>query len=398
MNDETPKKKSLSEISHLFLSDLRDNVTGGVRPKRVPPGAPRPEVSIDLTPAEYARSFGESEASADEPSVELTQPRFSEELDDTNPPAKPITAVIAAHLNGSQPIRVRQYAKHLAASGQRIGMIEIDADEIRISCFDRATPETDLADPMDSCDPRHVTQSLAELAWDVDRWLLVVSDLRPGEARKLLRKVDRWTLLSTCDHDGVVSCYRSIKGLADGHRPKLSLALLNATDEQEAGRVHRKVAGVCQQFLNWPLIAEPAVETAECVGEHAALRCRPPRAASRDAAPHWQAVADFLDRSNGAGEADESIPTNLNTPVIEPRARRRENPGTQATGRCGVPRAGRADRPRTGRTCDDSSSHPRAGDQPPHRHRRRRSHRPGHRRSDRGEHRLGRAEEKPRWA
>ncbi len=30
--DETPKKKSLSEISHLFLSSVRDNATGGAVP------------------------------------------------------------------------------------------------------------------------------------------------------------------------------------------------------------------------------------------------------------------------------------------------------------------------------------------------------------------------------
>src|SRR6476646_4544833 len=90
MSDETPKKRPLSEIGHLFLSSLRDQHLGGVTPpRRLPPGAraqqppqpvdgveqqaaasdatpplpppapARPNVSIDLTPEEFARSFGQ---------------------------------------------------------------------------------------------------------------------------------------------------------------------------------------------------------------------------------------------------------------------------------------------------------------------------------------------------
>ena len=42
--------------------------------------------------------------------------------------------------------------------------------------------------------------------------------VRAPEARSLLRDVSHWTLLTTCDHDGVVSCYRTLKGLSDLHR------------------------------------------------------------------------------------------------------------------------------------------------------------------------------------
>src|SRR4029079_18343742 len=87
MPDETPKKRPLSEIGHLFLSSVRDQHLGGVTPpRRLPPGArghqqpPRPEdhagqpsagtnatppppvnpnVSIDMTPEEFTRSFGQ---------------------------------------------------------------------------------------------------------------------------------------------------------------------------------------------------------------------------------------------------------------------------------------------------------------------------------------------------
>src|SRR3954466_14524826 len=88
MPDDSPKKRPLSEIGHLFLSNVRDQHLGGVTPpRRLPPGAraqqppqpvdgveqqaaasdatspppspARPNVSIDLTPEEFARSFGQ---------------------------------------------------------------------------------------------------------------------------------------------------------------------------------------------------------------------------------------------------------------------------------------------------------------------------------------------------
>src|SRR5881394_91133 len=63
MSDQ-PKKptdnKSLSEISHLFLSSVRDRQTSGApRPIRRPPGAGkmRDDMTIDLTPEEFAHVF-----------------------------------------------------------------------------------------------------------------------------------------------------------------------------------------------------------------------------------------------------------------------------------------------------------------------------------------------------
>src|SRR5436305_1521998 len=63
-----PDGRPLSEIGHLFLSSVRDKQTGGApRPQRKPPGTfaqnpaddasknrPRTDVSIDLTPEEFA--------------------------------------------------------------------------------------------------------------------------------------------------------------------------------------------------------------------------------------------------------------------------------------------------------------------------------------------------------
>src|SRR5262245_15872966 len=106
MSDEQPKKKSLSEISHLFLSSVRDNAAAGnngaPRPKRLPPGAPRPDVSVDLTPEEYAQVYGGG--SAPTPAMEPERPAIA-----------PVSAVIAQHLNGKQFDRVKEYARHLAA-------------------------------------------------------------------------------------------------------------------------------------------------------------------------------------------------------------------------------------------------------------------------------------------
>jgi hypothetical protein len=104
---EEQKKKSLSEISHLFLSSVRDNATGGNRPKRIPPGgervAPRPAVppvprgsmSIDLTPEEYARVIEQGE-SAEQPE---------------RAPVGPILAVICSQFNGQQLDRAREYRR-----------------------------------------------------------------------------------------------------------------------------------------------------------------------------------------------------------------------------------------------------------------------------------------------
>jgi hypothetical protein len=281
MSDQQPKK-SLSEISHLFLSSVRDNATGGVRPKRLPPGAPRPDVSVDLTPEEYAQVFGNSHRNDDREKAAVG----------------PVCAVISAHLNGKQFDRVKDYARHLAAGGKRVGLIEVDASEFRVMCFDRAPADSAAAAAVESFEPRQMAESLEELACDVDRWILLLPNPRTPEARALLRQVEHWVLLSTCDHDGVVSCYRAIKGLADAHRPRLTLALLNPSDEIEAGRVYRKIASVCEQFLHWTMEAESAVQPVADVAEHLVLLCRPNRDKSAVAnAPQWRIVGDFLARA-----------------------------------------------------------------------------------------------------
>ena len=334
--DQPPTKKSLSEISHLFLTSVRDNVTGGSRPTRRPPGSFLPgasqpstataaNVSVDLTPEEFARTFDAA------PRLDALADPAVPSLPDgpvARPSVGPVSALICPQLNGRQAERARDYARHLAAGGDRVGLIEVDAGECRVTCFELAVGD-DAADAADAADATVVadvapfSDGLDELAWDVDRWVLLLPNARLPDARSLLREVNHWTLLSTCDHDGVVSCYRAVKGLADVPRPRLTLALLDATDPEESAKVYRKIAGVCQQFLGWPMTAEPAVEpTDDAVAEHVSLVYRP--RADRGRAPQWRAVADFLARAGDDAAvatpvpaAEEAVPV---TPLPPPAA------------------------------------------------------------------------------
>lgn len=307
MSDAAPNHpdRSLSEISHLFLSSIRDRTTAGAaRPQRTPPPKSGPSDSprksqhtIDLTPEEFAQVWNDDTPQTDD---------GSETADRGLASVPPVTAVIAGHLGGKPIDRVKEYARHLASTGQRIGLIELDASEFRVMLFDR-----DVEGPSDeqtaecSFDPRRMNEVLEELSWDVSRWLMVLPTPRVPEARALLRDSSRWLLLSTCDHDGVIACYRTLKGLTDlwpagpeASRPALSVALLDAPDDEQAQRVADKLINVCRQFLHWPLEAEPAIRPTDRVGEHLVMCCRSTRDKGQLAnAPQWEIMTDFLARS-----------------------------------------------------------------------------------------------------
>jgi hypothetical protein len=305
--DQTPKQpRSISEISHLFLSSVRDKQTGGTsRPVRTPPQkrAATPEAlasqatpSIDLTPEEYAQVF--AGADADHSDAEASEVRIP-----------PVTAVIAQHLNGRAVERVKDYARHLAANGERVGLLEVDGGEVRLMCFERSiapnTGDPNPAEASEEFDGRLITESLAEMSWDLDRWLLVLPNLRSNESRQLLKLVDHWALLSTCDHDGVVSCYRTLKGLANLHAPRMTLALMETASETQAAKVHRKLSGVCLQFLGIELQAEPVVKPTRAVAEHVVAHCRVTSDPAQLAiGAQWLVVADFLSKAKAQG-ADE---------------------------------------------------------------------------------------------
>lgn len=340
-------KKTLSEISHLFLSSIRDKQTNGAaRPKRKgPPSqaqqpAPRTDQSIDLTPEEFAQVYGgqgRDEASAAEaaPPAEPAVRKFA-----------PVSAVIASHLNGKQFDRVKEYARHIAGQVGRVGLIELDASELRLMCFEPGATPGDLADAASATaqsqechDPRQIAEAIEELGWDVQRWVVLLTTPRVPEAKALLKQVDHWVLLTTCDHDGVVSAYRTLKGLIEpGHAPRVTLALLDSPGEPEMVSVYRKLSGVCQQFLGMRLDPEPAVRRSFRIAEHLVLLCRPNRDKAQMAnPPQWAIVSDFLAkaRTAAAGGKDEVVETIDRAPeqdletVSEP-VREMEAPATTA--------------------------------------------------------------------
>ncbi|HEX3356580.1 MAG TPA: hypothetical protein VHS31_06320 [Tepidisphaeraceae bacterium] len=301
MPDQPNSKRSLSEISHLFLSSVRERQTGGAaKPVRKPPTA-KPDVSIDLTPEEFAQVVGQgaAESISAEPG--------------------PVTAILSSHLTEGSFDRAREYAAHLAADGARIGLIECDSSIFRLMCFERSLDSASIEaeEPVmaEGFDVRRMCETLEEMSWDVDHWLLLLPSPRTHEARALLRNIGHWVLLSTCDHDGVVSCYRTLKGLTDLNRPRISLALLDASDEVEAERVFTKLSSVSQQFLSCPLETEPSVRRPTNVVEHLALCCRATRDKSPLATPpQWQLVSDFLARSKSAAPVQKET----TVPHIQP--------------------------------------------------------------------------------
>src|SRR5258706_13776417 len=333
MSDQPKQPRSISEISHLVPSSVREKQTGGmVRPVRTPPKstatpegqAPQATPSIDLTPEEYAQVFAGAEAEVGD-SSELRIP--------------PVTAVIAQHLNGRAVERVKDYARHLAANGERVGLLEVDGGEVRLMCFERSiTPNTGDPEPAEvseEFDGRLITESLAEMSWDLDRWLLVLPNLRSNESRQLLKLVDHWALLSTCDHDGVVSCYRTLKGLANLHAPRMTLALMETASETQAAKVHRKLSGVCLQFLGIELQAEPVVKPTRAVAEHVVAHCHVKSDPAQLAiGAQWLVVADFLSKAKAQGADEKSdvsdskskvtsmdeTPMTQETPTIEAEA------------------------------------------------------------------------------
>lgn len=335
MDDQQPKKKPLSEIGHLFLSDVRDRHLGGApRPQRTPPGgsakaphakpasAPRTDVSIDLTPEEYAQVFGGGAGAAS--MAAGTRAATSQGARRT----PPMTAILGEHLNGKQFARVKEYARHLAAREGRVGLIELDGSEFRLMCFEAdgesaecptVSAATEVA--TEAYDPRAMAEAVEELNFDVDRWLLLVPSPRVLEAQPLLALVDHWVLLTTCDHDGVVSSYRMLKGMADLGRARLTLAVLDAHDEVHAAKVHNKLAGVCEQFLGRALQAEPPVRRAYRVAEHLVMLCRPNRdKAQLGNPPQWAIVEEFLAKAKAASTAPAPADETETAEAVGPRS------------------------------------------------------------------------------
>ena len=297
MHDQPKNPRSLSDISHLFLSSVRERQTGtSSRPQRTPP------------PKSDARDARESRESRE---ADLTPQEFQHVLNESNEqPSElasvpPVRAVIASHLGSRQFDAVRSYARSLASSGRRIGLIWIDVSEFALLTYepDERVPEQHKRSTNECFDSRIMREAIAELNCDLECWVLAVANPRVAEARALLKDVSRWVLLSGKDHDAVVACYRTLKGLADLHRPRLSIAALDTTDPAESEQVFSKMASTCMQFLNWPLEAEPPVEDAPHVAECTVMHCSVQGDKAHLAtAGHWQVVAELLE---AAHESDE---------------------------------------------------------------------------------------------
>ena len=230
--DNSTNRRNLSEISHLFLSDLR-KLNGNTPPTRRPPGQHaaddfRGDQTIDLTADEFD---GETDAAA--PTVR---------------------AVIAAHPDDA----IRHAADYAAGvgGGESVGLVIVGANGVRLACV-AADFDGDYSGPMPLSDPLRFGAALKEMRSDVHRWLVVLPEPRLPQARRLLANVADWTLLTGGDHDGVVAGYRALKGVSDlkmVRRPTVTLALHDAPDAEAARRHANKLVGVCGQFLDLKII------------------------------------------------------------------------------------------------------------------------------------------------
>src|SRR3989442_317610 len=113
MHEQPKNPRSLSDISHLFLSSVRERQTGtSARPQRTPPPKQEPRESIEPDPIPHQQSRSEISS------------------------IPPVRAIIASHLGSRQFDAVRSYARSLASSGRRIGLIWIDVAEFALLTYE----------------------------------------------------------------------------------------------------------------------------------------------------------------------------------------------------------------------------------------------------------------------
>jgi hypothetical protein len=302
MSDTNKPNRPLSEISHLFLSNIRKRQTAGASmPRRTPPPPLRPSRSDELSEEEMAL-VGAPAAPSD--GIQLP----------------PVSAVIAGHLNGKATEQTRRLARHLAAAGQRVGLMELDGSELRLLRYQR-TDNLSLdyeAEPVTCTDSRSAVDALVELSCELDCWLLRVVNPRVPEARTLLRQADRWLVLSTCDHDGLVGAYRSLKGLADLGRPRLALGLVDAREPAQARQATAKLDSVCRQFLGLQIEWDQQIHDAAEVEEHQVVRCAGPQDGT-EIPGLYSALRDVLSKARAhAAAAQTASSQEFELPAVPP--------------------------------------------------------------------------------
>jgi hypothetical protein len=188
-----------------------------------------------------------------------------------------------------------------------VGMIVVDSAELQLTTFDLSASNTTQAAP-GSFDARTMRDAINELNCDLDCWVLAIANPRLAESRSLLRDAKHWVLLSTCDHDGVVGAYRTLKGIADLGARRLSVAAVDAAQPAQAQQVFQKLSGVCKQFLGWSAEPDSAVVEAKQVGECRVMACRmDPGKALPAGESHWQVIAELLSQAASSTPAEEPV-------------------------------------------------------------------------------------------
>ncbi|MDB5327369.1 MAG: hypothetical protein JWM57_2938 [Phycisphaerales bacterium] len=283
--DYKPTSRRLSEISHLFLSDVRKKQTDGATPPtRTPPsqtpGGFRGDLSVDLTPEEFAN---------------MMRPATDTAI------FKPARIVLAHHLGEAMADRVRDLAATLA--GQRsVGIVYADLAGVRVCCVDSNSEETVEECAVEPLDAQRFREVLVELDQDVAEWLIVLPDPRTSEAAGLLGHAANWTLLSGADHESVVAAYRTLKGVVGDAKPALSLSIFGAETPEDVEKTARKLAGVCEQFLKVGIATGPAIIDAPDAREACLLD------ALAEGNVHWQVLTALVDSAAAPGENTTPAP------------------------------------------------------------------------------------------
>ncbi|MEM1013529.1 MAG: hypothetical protein AAGI46_15070 [Planctomycetota bacterium] len=253
-SDERP----LSAISHLFLSDLRE-----------PEPAPTRDTGEDFV------------------------------------------AVLGTGVDASLQRRAAAVAATLLGPDvDRVGLAFIEGNALSIVVVDGDTNVTEVA-----TEDGDVETILAEVACDVDAWVVALPDPRLPQSRRLLKLASRWTLVAGSDHESVVGGYRTLKGLCDrpglcDHQPRVSLAIPDAAHPAEAERAARKLLGVCRQFLELDVEVEgPSSEgDSDDTPWHAHEVWHGRWQTAAEAGPAFDALVATLQGTSAASESTPSDP------------------------------------------------------------------------------------------
>ncbi|MGA2232012.1 MAG: hypothetical protein ABSH22_14035, partial [Tepidisphaeraceae bacterium] len=331
MSDSTPTPRpSLSEISHLFLTELRQRQTNGAaRPTRKPPSvshAESPAVSAVEPPAVSAvepPAVSNAEPpvvnNVDQPATDLSEPPIVEN-NIMAPTGRTISLVVAHHLGASASTRVLEFAQHSAAAGP-VALIELADEGLRITTLDASNPDEESAvQPSDEpVSYKTISHALEEMSWDIQHWLVFLPNPRSNAAPELLAQIDQWTLLVTAADDTIVGGYRALKGLlTDSARPSISVAVAGAEDDAQADLIHRKLDRATRQFLDVSLLNQGRVTSAPDAQTHVALCCRCTDGVTQE---HWNAVTAWTISSSAAPDAQPGDSTaTVSVDSVEPPA------------------------------------------------------------------------------